>query len=76
VDAFRRHVWVSPFHEDDLRGMADLIGTERMIMGSDFPHAEGIAEPTDFVHELGAFSPREVRLIMRDNALALSERAA
>ena len=76
VDAFRRHVWVSPFHEDDLRGMADLIGTERMIMGSDFPHAEGIAEPTDFVHELGAFSPREVRLIMRDNALALSERKA
>jgi predicted TIM-barrel fold metal-dependent hydrolase len=74
VEAFRRHVWVSPFQEEDLRGMADLVGVDRMIMGSDFPHAEGIAEPAAYVHELKGFSAREVRMIMRENALLLSER--
>ena len=74
VETFRRHVWVSPFHEEDLRGMADLVGVERMLMGSDFPHAEGIAVPGDYVHELKGFSPREIRLVMRENALALAAR--
>lgn len=74
VATFRRHVWVSPFHEEDLRGMADLVGVDHMLMGSDFPHAEGIAEPSDYAHELKGFSPREVKLVMRENALALSQR--
>ena len=74
VEAFRRHVWVSPFQEEDLRGMAELVGADRMIMGSDFPHAEGIAEPATYVDELKGFSAREVRMIMRENSLGLSER--
>jgi len=74
VEVFRRHVWVSPFQEEDLRGMAELVGADRMIMGSDFPHAEGIAEPAAYVHELEGFSAKEVRMIMRENALGLSER--
>jgi predicted TIM-barrel fold metal-dependent hydrolase len=74
VESFRRHVWVSPFQEEDLRGMAELVGADRMLMGSDFPHAEGIAEPVAYVHELEGFSAREVRMIMRENALGLSER--
>ena len=71
VEAFRRHVWVSPFHEEDLRGMADLVGVDHMLMGSDFPHAEGISEPSDYAKELKGFSPREVKLVMRENALGL-----
>ena len=43
-------------------------------MGSDFPHAEGIEVPTDFVHQLEGFTPDEIRLVMRENALALSQR--
>ena len=74
VESFRRHVWVSPFQEEDLRGMAALVGVDRMLMGSDFPHAEGIAEPAGYVEELADFSTREVRMIMRENALGLAER--
>ena len=74
VETFKRHVWVSPFHEEDLRGMADLIGADRMLMGSDFPHAEGIPQPRDYVNELHGFSAREVRMVMRDNALELANR--
>ena len=68
AETFRKHVWISPFHEDDVPLLRELIGPERMIMGSDYPHAEGLADPTDYVNELGAFSKDEQRAIMHDNA--------
>ena len=74
IETFKRHVWVSPFHEDDVPLLKDLLGTERMLMGSDFPHAEGLARPTDYVNELDGFSDAEIRAIMHDNALSLSRR--
>jgi predicted TIM-barrel fold metal-dependent hydrolase len=73
VAVFKRHVWVSPFHEEDVKGLGDLLGADRLLMGSDFPHAEGIPEPIDYVHQLAGFSPEDVRRIMRDNALALAQ---
>ncbi len=72
VQALRDHVWVAPYYEDDIRGLADAIGADRVLFGSDWPHAEGLAEPSSFVDDLAGFSDGEVRLIMRDNALALS----
>lgn len=72
VEQFRRHFWISPYYEDDIRQLADLIGADRVLMGSDFPHAEGLADPKAFVDDLDGFSAAEVRLIMRENALALS----
>ena len=62
-DTFRKHIWISPFHEDDVPLLRDLIGADRMIMGSDYPHAEGLAVPTDYVHELADFSPEERRFL-------------
>jgi predicted TIM-barrel fold metal-dependent hydrolase len=74
IATFRRHCWVSPFHEENIKELADWVGVERLIMGSDWPHAEGIPEPSDYVNELAGFTPAEVRRIMRDNALELSLR--
>ncbi len=74
VATFRRHVWVSPFYEDDLPGLRDAIGADRLLMGSDYPHAEGLADPLAFVEDLAGFSAHDIRLIMRENGLALSER--
>jgi predicted TIM-barrel fold metal-dependent hydrolase len=74
LDTFRRHISVAPFHEDDVPLLRDLVGAERMLLGSDYPHAEGLAVPTDYVHELKDFSDDEIRLVMRENALALSRR--
>ncbi len=71
IDTIRRHVWVTPYYEEDMRKLADTIGVERVLFGSDWPHGEGLAEPTDFVKELHDFSDDEIQAVMRDNALAL-----
>ncbi|MBY0399541.1 amidohydrolase, partial [Myxococcota bacterium] len=71
VDVLRRNVWVTPYYEEDLRALADLIGVERILFGSDWPHGEGLASPLDFTKELDGFSEAEVRRVMRDNVLEL-----
>jgi predicted TIM-barrel fold metal-dependent hydrolase len=71
VEAFQRHVWVSPYYEDDLGGLRDEIGADHMLFGSDFPHAEGLAEPTDFVHDIADFSDADKRLVMREAGFGL-----
>ena len=76
LDTIREHVWVTPYYEEDMRKLADLIGAEHVLFGSDWPHGEGLARPTDFVKELHAFSDDEIRLVMRDNALDLLRPAA
>lgn len=71
LDTVRRHVWVTPYLEEDLRALANLIGAERILFGSDWPHGEGVAEPLDFAVELAAFSDAEKQRILRDNCLEL-----
>jgi predicted TIM-barrel fold metal-dependent hydrolase len=67
LETVRHHIWMTPYCEEDFRALADLIGVERILFGSDWPHGEGLAEPTDFLKELDGFDPDEVRKIMRDN---------
>ncbi|MFI7670403.1 amidohydrolase family protein [Nocardia sp. NPDC049526] len=69
VDTLREHVWLAPYYEDDLRLLAEKIGAERILFGSDWPHGEGLAEPVAFTDELTGFAATDVRKIMRDNAV-------
>ncbi|MBX6391191.1 MAG: amidohydrolase family protein [Frankia sp.] len=73
-ETFRRQVWVSPFHENDLAELKSLIGAERIMLGSDWPHTEGLADPLSFTKDLEAagYSEAEIRLVMRDNAASLA----
>jgi predicted TIM-barrel fold metal-dependent hydrolase len=75
IDTFRRHIFVAPYYEDDVRVLADVIGTTNVLLGSDWPHAEGIADPVSFVDELEDFTDDEVRLVMRENAAGLVQPA-
>jgi predicted TIM-barrel fold metal-dependent hydrolase len=74
IDTFLRHIWIAPFHEDSLLELKNLLGAENMLLGSDWPHAEGLADPTEFVNELEGFDDAEIKSVMRDNALRLSQR--
>jgi predicted TIM-barrel fold metal-dependent hydrolase len=75
-DTFRRHVSVSPFYEDALGELRDLLGAERILMGSDYPHAEGLAEPSAYIKDLENFdfSHADSKRVMYDNGAALSRR--
>jgi len=64
-------VWIAPYYEDDLADLATLIGVDKILFGSDWPHGEGLQTPIDYVAELAAFSAADVRKIMRDNAVSL-----
>jgi predicted TIM-barrel fold metal-dependent hydrolase len=71
-ETFGEHVWVTPFWEDDVRGLIDVFRTDRLLLGSDWPHAEGTRRPLDFVTEtLAGLADDDVRQIARDNASEL-----
>ena len=46
VESFREHVWVAPFYEDSIEHLRDLHGADRVLLGSDWPHPEGLASAT------------------------------
>ena len=72
---FQRHVKVSPYPEDDVPWIVEQLGTaDSLVMGSDWPHAEGIAEPADFVKLLDTLDSDTQYRIMRGNADALLPR--
>jgi predicted TIM-barrel fold metal-dependent hydrolase len=52
VQAFKRNVYISPFHEDNLQKLIATIGAEHVLFGSDFPHPEGLADPCSYVDHL------------------------
>jgi len=70
-EVFKRHVWVSPFPEEDVARLAEAIGPDHVLFGSDWPHAEGTEQPADYVRYLEKLDPEDTRKILRDNALAL-----
>ncbi|MFI0406837.1 amidohydrolase family protein [Actinomadura sp. 3N508] len=69
LDVLRRNVWVSPYYEEDLVKLAETIGVDKILFGSDWPHGEGLADPVSFTKELTGFSAADVRKIMRDNVI-------
>lgn len=70
-NVFKRHVWVSPYHEEPITELVELIGANRVVFGSDFPHAEGLACVEDYVASAHTLSNTDCRCVMRDNALSL-----
>ena len=70
--AFRRNVWINPFWEDDVEEVVELMGADRVIFGSDWPHIEGMPRPLDYASELKPFDDAARKLILRDNARELN----
>jgi predicted TIM-barrel fold metal-dependent hydrolase len=71
LDTISQHLWVTPYYEDDIRRLANTIGVERVLFGSDWPHGEGLAEPASFTDELAGFTSDEVHRVMRANCAEL-----
>lgn len=72
-DTFHRHVWVSPFWEDDAARSAEAVGVERTLFGSDWPHTEGMQTPGTYVDELATLPAAAIRKVMHDNCWELTQ---
>ena len=54
--------------------LAETIGVDKILFGSDWPHGEGLADPMTFtadIPQFPEFSDEDTRKVMRDNALDL-----
>jgi predicted TIM-barrel fold metal-dependent hydrolase len=72
---FRKHISVTPFHEDDLQQLVKVIGANAVTFGSDFPHAEGLASPVnEFLEDLHIADRAALERIMRTNLKSLLDR--
>jgi predicted TIM-barrel fold metal-dependent hydrolase len=68
IEAFKRNVWISPFHEDNIEQLVKTVGADHVLFGSDFPHPEGLAEPRSYLDHLPPDLPDEqVAAIMGGN---------
>ena len=67
-EIFREHFVIAPFPEENVERVIAEVGIEPIVFGSDFPHGEGLAFPTDYVAaQLGGLTEDQVKAVMRDN---------
>jgi predicted TIM-barrel fold metal-dependent hydrolase len=71
IEVFKRQIHVSPFWEDDLGALGRMIGEDRVLFGSDFPHPEGLADPVSYADELLGSPEDTIRKIMGGNLARL-----
>jgi len=66
---FRKHVSVVPYPEDDIVGVVESLGdSDCLVMGSDWPHPEGLVEPREFEALIAPLPEASQRMILRENA--------
>ena len=67
-EIFREHFVVAPFPEENVERVIAEVGVEPIVFGSDFPHGEGLAFPSQYVSaQLSGLPRSQVDAIMRDN---------
>ena len=74
-ETFRRHVWINPFWEDDIDEVVRLMGPERVIFGSDWPHIEGLPQPLDYLADVAHFDDDARAKILYQNTRSLTDPA-
>jgi predicted TIM-barrel fold metal-dependent hydrolase len=75
-EIFREHIYLTPYPEDDVEKLVDVVGPDHVLFGSDYPHPEGLHAPDDFLNMLKGMPDRDVKLIMRDNLAGLLGKAS
>jgi predicted TIM-barrel fold metal-dependent hydrolase len=66
-DYFRQHCFVAPFPEENVPRVVEAVGIEPIVFGSDFPHGEGLPDPSVYMGQIATFNQDQQRAIMRGN---------
>jgi len=67
VEVFKRNIFVHPFHEEDPKGLIELVGADNVLFGSDYPHPEGMSDPLCFVDDLEGLPQEDIEKVMGGN---------
>lgn len=67
VEVLRRNIFVHPFHEEDPKGLVEVIGADNVLFGSDYPHPEGMSDPISFVDDLEGLPADDIAKVMGGN---------
>ncbi|WP_235490843.1 amidohydrolase family protein, partial [Frankia sp. AvcI1] len=71
-ETFQRNFYVCPFFEEDPVELAEAIGYDHVLFGSDWPHPEGLEQPLNFADKLvDRADPVETARVMRGNIAGL-----
>jgi predicted TIM-barrel fold metal-dependent hydrolase len=65
--ALKRSIIIHPFFEEDVIGIVEQVGADSVVFGSDYPHPEGMADPTTFVDDIKELSDEDKAKIMGGN---------
>jgi predicted TIM-barrel fold metal-dependent hydrolase len=65
--AFKRSIIIHPFFEEDVIGIVDLVGIDNVVFGSDYPHPEGMHDPTEFYDEIDELAEEDKAKLMGGN---------
>lgn len=66
-ETFRKRCLVAPFPEENVDRVAEETSIEPLVFGSDFPHGEGLAEPSDYLPQIKNLSDADTHALMRGN---------
>jgi predicted TIM-barrel fold metal-dependent hydrolase len=68
-DIFRQHFLVAPFPEENIERPLEVLSIDQLVFGSDFPHGEGLDDPSKYITQPQFQDLTEVdqRKLMRDN---------
>jgi predicted TIM-barrel fold metal-dependent hydrolase len=75
-EILKAHMYLTPYPEDDVVPLVEMVGADHVLFGSDYPHPEGLADPNAFVDLLDGLDPASVQRIMKSNCLELLGAAA
>lgn len=71
LEVFARNITVHAFRDPDPVGLVGLVGVDRVVFGSDFPHPEGLADPLSFLDEIRDLPVEDQAKIMGGNLAQL-----
>ena len=72
VETFRRTCGSTRSGRTTSYEVVELMGADRVIFGSDWPHIEGMPAPLDYVNELKELDDADRAAVLRDNARGLN----
>ncbi|MFD9279321.1 amidohydrolase family protein [Streptomyces mirabilis] len=71
VEEVKNRIHISPFWEEDMAELAGIIGVERVLFGSDYPHPEGLADPVTYIDAIQGMKEADQAKIMGGNLARL-----